>query len=268
VFRRSTCNCCGRRFFGSGRTVRRFDNSEALVCGQDCADVEARRVEEARETLRAARSAEHDRWAQSVRAAVAREGWHVLRPGELGDELARVGGWPLGVSVDRWPRNAADRSPALHLCSVPGSWLDRPAEVVSLFLEHEMQDGFATPVGGDLIVVESSTLEGPGNIPADIQEMLEQVEPRALIREAAPDGWDPTQRDQSRRSFLGTEPTTFEGESFRERFEGGAVDVPALGAFRMQLDGSDLPWGPAADVYGEIAGLYVFERGSIIDIYG
>ncbi|MEC7525404.1 MAG: hypothetical protein VYE22_36305 [Myxococcota bacterium] len=240
--------------FGKRRCARCFSwfssakRKDATLC-PECEAAEAR----ARAQRAAALAEKREAWRREVAERIRSDAWTKLAVGGEVQTVARVGGAPVGVDASRWPSRAG--VPAMHLCTF-GAGMAGGAPV-AVFLHRERDGDSLLPTGdcaivevrdGDATVDPSDTLPSCGLTPAELGD------------------WDPTDPAQS-RSFVGTVALAYDGRSLRERFEGGVVDLESLGALRAQIDGADLPWRQA-EPYCEISGIYLFERGALIDLYG
>jgi hypothetical protein len=271
VFSRTTCDCCGRRFFGKGRPLRRFDNTPIDVCSAACVAAEQKRRDVDYASFRAKHQAAHTAWADGVRRSIATDGgkWHVLTIRDSTPEamsVARVGGAPPGIRASDWPVHQGQH--ALHICTLPGAPLGIEADGLSVFMHVEPDaHGGVSPVGTLGVVVPTSTARTASEVPPGAP--LQQLRPSVLSVADPSPMWDPTSREEAALSFIGTVPISFEGEAMDQRWPGGADGDPkTLGRFLAQLAGSDLPWEDDAETFREIAGVYVFERGAILDLYG
>ncbi len=164
----------------------------------------------------------------------------------------------------RWPQLEGVR--AIHLCTFPGRPLGLPYAGIAVFAMRQREDGFDSPTGECITVPidDASTMRSfalDGLAPDDV------LAAAALTVTEPPPGWDPTDREQESRSFFGREPVTFEGESLYRRLENVDPALSTLGRFWGQIDGQALPWR-GDDIYSEIAGIYLFEHGALIDTYG
>lgn len=246
--------------------MRRIDNHPIVVCGDACAAAERAAADAARAERRAAVDAQRLDWATSLQERIAAGGFRSLRVFDeppAPDAVGRVGGVPLGVAHSRWPRDGG--VPALHLCTFPGDrGQDRAA--VAVFLMLSRVDGCLDPTGECATVTvepdDMSTPSAPAGAPVGFlrASTLKATDP--------PPAWDPTDRAQDARSFIGSEPVAYDGRSLISRFRGGVIDLETLGAFRAQIDGEAFDWLHEADVYREIAGVYLFEHGALLDTYG
>lgn len=268
MFSGTTCDCCGRRFFGKGQPLRRFDNSTVVVCSDACAAVELKRRDDSYTAFATERQGAHAEWADGVRRSIVIHpgAWQVLTIGDAPPDatsIARVGGAPLGLEPHAWPMH--DGHPALHVCTLPGPSLGIDAAGLAVFVNVEPDDDGVVPTGNLGVVVPVSSTSLAIETPPRSPRLLRS----ATLAVAAPSPtWDPTSRAESSRSFIGPIPISFECESMERRWPEGDGAAAALGRFLAQLDGSDLPWEPHADAFREIAGLYVFERGAFVDVYG
>jgi hypothetical protein len=266
MFSRTTCSTCGRRFFGAGTKLIRFNNTHIVVCGERCATNERALRAATYDSYMRKCAAEHDAWAATVRASIQTGLWHRLLVGDTApahDALARVGGLPVGVNADAWPIYAGQ--PALHLCTLPGAPLGLAVAGLAVFAHVTRDDdGFAFPeLTGAVVAIPRVSESGISASMAPRGALV--IQPCRVLEIAPAIDWDPCERETSSRSSMGTIPISFEGQEIETRWP--AQRRAELGRYLAQIDGHDIPWGDTTDAWREVASIYVFERGVMLEPY-
>lgn len=180
--------------------------------------------------------------------------------GEQADAVGVLGGPPRGLPADAWP--IAGDGPMLHLATVDLRKLPLEGESCMGVFVEAFREGGSWSFGGELRVVPVAGLE----LAADLGGLDAKRFPLGLLgsRFLQRTTIEPDFGAESGvASFAGGAPVDFEGRPYDHDRSPGERFVAQFSGRLFDVRRADLEY-----LFGELAGLYVFEKSADLAMYG